>query len=94
MALGMNPWICITQSVDIGQDDEEVGLDEVGDQGREVVIVPELDLIHHHRIVLIDDGNDPELKKGQQGIAGIQEPLPVAQVIAGEENLGDHLLMA
>ena len=39
-------------------------------------------------------GNDPELKKGQQGIAGIQEPLPVAQVIAGEENLCHHLLMA
>ena len=71
-----------------------VSLNEIGDQGRKVIIITEFDLIHDNGIVFIDDRDNPQFEECQSRVPGIEEPPAVAQVIMGEKDLGNHLLMA
>ena len=48
------------QAVDVGQDDEQVRTDQVDDLGRQVVVVPEADLVGGDRVVLVHDRHDAE----------------------------------
>ncbi len=79
--------IAVEKSVDVREDDQEVGFDEVGDHGREVVIVPEADLLHHHRVVFIDDRDDAMLQQRHQRVARVEIPPAVGEVVAGEQDL-------
>jgi hypothetical protein len=87
----MEARIPVVEAVDVAQDDEQVGVDQVGDQGREVIVIPELDLLDHDGVVFVDDRDDAELQEAQQGVAGMEVAIAVGEVVAGEENLGDLL---
>ena len=39
----------------VGEDDQHVGFDQVGDQRAQRVVVAELDLVGDDRVVLVDD---------------------------------------
>ena len=72
----------------VGQDDQRVGFDQVGDQGAEGVVVAELDFVGDDSVVLVDDRHDAEFKEGGQRRAGVQVALAIGQVVVGEQDLG------
>src|SRR6185437_5141344 len=45
-------------------------------------------------VVFVDDWNDPMLKQTHQGVAGVQMPFMMLQIIMREENLGGLQMMA
>jgi hypothetical protein len=47
------------QALLVGQDDQGIGLDQVGHQGAQRVVVAELDLVVDDGVVLVDDRDDP-----------------------------------
>ena len=47
--------VAVVQRVDVGEQDQRVGVDQVGDQRREPVVVAEADLVGGHGVVLVDD---------------------------------------
>ena len=76
--------------VHVGQQDQDVGGDQVGDEGRQAVVVPEAELGGGHRVVLVDYGHGPH---GQQGVEGGPHGAVVAahgHVLGGEQHLGGH----
>ena len=77
----------------VGEQDEEVGFQEVGDEGGEVVVIADADFVHGGRVVFIDDGDDAALDHGEQGIAGIEVAGAVVEVAAGEQDLADDDVM-
>jgi hypothetical protein len=44
----------------VGQDHQRVGVDQVGHQRAERVVVADLDLVGDHRVVLVDDRHDAQ----------------------------------
>src|SRR5574343_240865 len=71
----------------VGQDDQRVGFDQVGDQSAQRVVVAELDFVGDHRVVFVDDRHDAEFEQGSQCRAGVQVALAVGQVVVGEQDL-------
>ena len=47
----------------VGEDDEGVGFDEVGDQGAQSVVVAELDFVGDDGVVLVDDRHDASSRR-------------------------------
>src|SRR5207302_9261603 len=47
----------------VGEEDENVGVDEVGDEGGQPVIVTEADLVVGHGVVLVDDRYHAEVQQ-------------------------------
>src|SRR5574343_1019006 len=72
----------------VGQNDQRVGFDQVGNQGAQRVVVAELDFVGDHRVVFVDDRHDAEFEQGGQRRAGVQVALAVGQVVVGEQDLG------
>jgi len=58
------------ESLLVGEDDEAVGLDQIGHQRAERIVVAEPDFLGNDGVVLVDHGNDAESKQRQQGGAG------------------------
>jgi hypothetical protein len=82
---------CI-EAARVGEDGEQVGVDQVGDEGGEIVVVADgraLDLLDGHDVVLVDDGHNPEVEQGEQGVPRVEVARAVAQVAAGEKRLSD-----
>ena len=77
------------QAVDVAQNHEQIGIHEHGREGREVVIVAEVEphLVNDHRIVLVDHWDHAGVEQRFEGVAGIQVPSPAREVIVGQENL-------
>src|SRR5690606_6873157 len=71
----------------IGENDQCLGLDQVGDQCPQRVVVAEADLVGYHRVVLIDDRYDTQAQQRVQGAARIQVASPVGQVLMGKQYL-------
>ena len=64
----------VIQSLDVREDDKEVGVDGHRDMGRESVIVPEGGLLYIHDrdgVVLVDDRDDAAGKERVQGVPDI-----------------------
>ncbi len=89
LRVGVAVGVAVEETVDVGEDHQQVGLDQVGDHRREVVVVAEADLLDHHRVVLVDDRHDLEVEQRHQGVAGVEVAPPVGQVVAGQKDLGD-----
>jgi hypothetical protein len=51
----------------IGEDDQAICLDQIGDQRTQRIVVAETDFIRDYRVVLVDDGYDIEFKQRAQG---------------------------
>jgi hypothetical protein len=54
----MGPRVLVVQTVDVGHEEEEIGVDHGGGDGGEGVVVAKLDFRHGQRVVLVDDGDD------------------------------------
>ena len=72
----------------IGQDDQYVGIQQVGDQSTERVVVAELDFIVDDGVVLVDDRNDTQAQQRQQRGASVEIPLAIGKVRVGQQHLG------
>ncbi len=86
--IGMLARIGAVQAGLVGQDDQGVSFDQIGDQRAQGVIVADLDLVGGDRVVFVDDRDDLQLQQGAQGAAGVQVTLPISQVGMGEQDLG------
>ena len=75
------------QSGLIGEDDEHVGLDQVGHQCAEGVVVTNFDFVGDDGVVFIDDRYNAQMQQGEHGRACIQIALAIGQVLMREQNL-------
>ena len=71
----------------IGEDDQRIGLDQVGDQRAQRVVVAELDLVGGDGVVFVDDRDDAELEQRAQRRARIEIALPVGEVVVRQQHL-------
>ncbi len=71
----------------VGEDDQGIGFDQVGDQRTQGVVVAELDLVGDHGVVLVDDGDHAQREQGAQGGAGVQIAFAVGEVGVGQQHL-------
>ena len=76
------------EAVDVGEEQELVGLDHLGDPGGEAVVVAEADLGGGDGVVLIDDGDAAEGEQGGERGAGVEVAAAVLGVLEGEQELG------
>ena len=72
----------------VGEDDERIGFEQIGDQRAQRVVVAELDLVGDDRVVLVDDRHDAELEQRHQRRAGVEIALAIGQVGVGQQHLG------
>ena len=78
----------------VGQQDQQVGIDEVGDQRGDAVVVAPADLVVGDGVVLVDDRHDTQLEQTPQGLPGVQVLGPHDEVerdqqhLAGDEAMG------
>ena len=61
----------------VGEDDEYIRLDQVGDQGTQGVVVAEFDFIVDYRVVLVDHGEHAVAEQGKQSRARVEVTLAV-----------------
>ena len=80
-------WIRVEKALQVGEDHERVGLDQIGHQGRQRVVVPEPDLVGCDRVVFVDDRDDGEPEERAQRGAGVEIALAVGEVVVGEQQL-------
>ena len=62
---------------------------EVSHERCEPVVVAETDLVRRHRVVLVDDRDDPELEQPVEGATGVGVVAAPGHVVGGEEHLAD-----
>ena len=77
----------VVQRVHVGQQDERPGPDHVRDQRGQPVVVAEPDLVRGHRVVLVDDRQDPEFEQPAQGALGVPVVRTAHQVIGAQQYL-------
>ena len=81
-------WIGCVQTFLIGQDDQGIGFDQVGNQCTQRVVITEADFIGGNGIVFVDDGQDAQIEQGADGGAGVQIARAIGQIFVREQNLG------
>lgn len=79
--------ISVEHAITISQDDQQIGLDQVGNQRRQCVVVAKTDLVGDHCVVFVDDRHHPKLDQRTQGATGIQVAFAVRQVVVGQQDL-------
>ena len=78
----------------VGEQHQQVGVDQVGDQGGQPVVVAEADLVVGDGVVLVHDGQHAELEQPLQGRPGVQVLLADDEVERGEQHLaGDEAVL-
>ncbi len=77
----------VVEGVDVGEQHERVGVDEMGHEGGEPVVVAEADLARRDGVVLVDDGHDAEVEQPLEGAAGVGVVGPTRHVVGGEQHL-------
>jgi hypothetical protein len=90
---GIGPRVRRVEAVDVRQEDEEVGADQLACAGRQPVVVAVADLLGDHRVVLVDHRHDAEVEEGLKGGPGVEPATPDLGVVAGQEDLGDRQAM-
>ena len=81
-AVGSRRGIAGVEPVHVGEQDQEVGVDQMRDEGGEIVVVADLDLVHGHRVVLVDDGQDAEVEEREERVARVEVARAIADVLA------------
>ena len=71
----------------IGEDDEHVGLDQVGDQRTERVVVAELDLVGDHGVVLVDHRYHAHRQQREERGARVEIAAAIGEVGVCEQDL-------
>ena len=81
------PRVGCEEACGVGEQDQEPGVDQVSDKGRQPVVVAEADLLVGHRVVLVDHGHHAERCQVRQGSTGLEVLLAVHQVGRREQHL-------
>lgn len=81
--------VAVVEPVHVGEQDEQVGADQVGDEGGEAVVVAEADLVGGHRVVLVHDRHGAHGEQLVQRAVGVAVVRPAAHVVGGEQHLAD-----
>ena len=74
----------------VGEQDEQVGVHEMGDEGRETIVVAEPDLVVGDGVVLVDDGHGAELEQPRERLAGVEVLAALDEVVRNEQHLRGH----
>ena len=75
------------QRVDVGEQHEQVGVDELGDERGEPVVVAEADLVRGDRVVLVHDRQDPQPEQALHRALGVAAGRRVLEVARGQQHL-------
>jgi hypothetical protein len=67
------------QPVDVGDDHEQLGADQVHDRRGEIVVVAEADLLGGDRVVLVHDRHHAEPQQRVQRVARVEEALALLE---------------
>ncbi len=79
----------VVEGVDVGEQHERVGADQVRHEGREPVVVAEADLVGGDGVVFVDDGHDAEVQQPVEGAEGVGVLAAAHEVLGGEQHLAD-----
>ena len=86
----MRARVLVVDALDVAEQDEEVGIDQVCDQGRERVVLAERAaaqfLVGDH-VVLVDDRHHAVLEQTQQGVADVEVAASLGHVAARDQRL-------
>ena len=81
------PGVGVVEALGVGEQHEQLRADEIGDECRDAVVVPEADLVVGDRVVLVHDRDHPELEESPQRRPGLQVLAAVAEVERREQDL-------
>ncbi|CAM5250358.1 hypothetical protein SHIRM173S_11786 [Streptomyces hirsutus] len=81
--------VSVVHAVHVGQQDQQVGVDQVGDEGGETVVVAEADLVGGDGVVLVDDREGAHRQQLVEGAGGVAVVGAAAHVVGGEQYLAD-----
>ena len=84
----------VEQTVDVGEQHEDVGVDERRDHRGELVVVAELDLLDGDRVVLVEDRDRARLEQRRERRARVVGARAVGEVGVREEHLRDGEALA
>ncbi len=62
--------VAIVQTALVGEDQQQIRLDEIGHQRRQGVVVAKTDFLGGDGVIFIDDGNHAETQQGAQAWCG------------------------
>ncbi len=85
--LGVEAGVAGEQARLVGQQHQQVGADQVGDEGGHAVVVAEADLVVGDGVVLVDDGHDAELEQARQRRPGVEVLLAHHEVEGRQQHL-------
>ena len=78
----------LDHSVHRGENDQHIRQQQRSDEGGEGVVVAELQFGERHRVILVDDGHYAVPQQGQQGVARVEVPVVMLQIIMRQQYLG------
>ncbi len=81
--------VTVIEPLDVGEQHEQVCVEQVRDQGGEPVVVADPDLVGGHGVVLVDHREDAELEQAVEGPLGVAVVRPTHHVVGGEQHLPD-----
>ena len=67
------------------EQDQQVGVDELRDQGRQGVVVAKPQLLRRHHVVLVRDRQHALVQQAGEGVARVEKPVARGQVGAGHQ---------
>ncbi len=79
----------VEQALHVGEQEEQVGLDERRHHRRQLIVVAELDLLDGDGVVLVDDRDGAGLEQRREGVARVVGARAVGEVGVGEQHLRD-----
>ena len=74
----------------IGEEDKQVGVHEMGNEGREAIVVAEPDLVVGEGVVLVDDGHRSQLEQSRERLARVEVLPALDEVVRNEQHLRGH----
>ena len=83
----------VEQSVDVGQQHEDVGVDERRHHRGQLVVVAELDLLDRDGVVLVQDRHRPGVQQRRERGTSVVRPGTIGEIGVGQEDLRDRDLL-
>ncbi|MBW8703497.1 hypothetical protein MBT84_28270 [Streptomyces sp. MBT84] len=79
----------VVHAVHVRQQDQQIGVDQVGDERGEAVVVAEADLVRGDRVVLVDDRERAHRQELVEGAGCVAVMGAATGVVGGEQHLAD-----